>query len=200
MAIPLVYKSCLTNEALEAAVADFQEVTAHREEQAKERAEYEEAQRQAKESKEAAGEVYEEEEKVWDEINFAPYQCVDEKFVVCLDSLGQDREFSLDEKRFALQTVQTFISTWEKEERDTLTADRDRKVEALRIDPTEAAEAAQQQNDDMDKQIEEAFVEREDLAGDDELKDLCSKQERLRLTARLFLDNEEWKENLQNIK
>ena len=32
MAIPMIYNSCLTNEALEAAVADYQDVMARREE------------------------------------------------------------------------------------------------------------------------------------------------------------------------
>ena len=43
--------------------------------------------------------------------------------------MGQDREFTIEEKRFALNTVKQYIAIWEKEERDALTADRDRRVE-----------------------------------------------------------------------
>lgn len=44
MAIPLVYKSCLTDEALADAVTNYAEVTEKREEQDKARAEHEEKQ------------------------------------------------------------------------------------------------------------------------------------------------------------
>ena len=46
MAVPLVYNSCLFNEALEEAIEDYQVVSKEREEQDKQRAEYEEQQAQ----------------------------------------------------------------------------------------------------------------------------------------------------------
>mmetsp|Transcript_16946 Transcript_16946/g.22806 ORF Transcript_16946/g.22806 Transcript_16946/m.22806 type:complete len:99 (+) Transcript_16946:1031-1327(+) len=46
--------------------------------------------------------------------------------------MGQDREFTAEEKRFTLETVERFIEIWEEEERNALAADRDRRLEALK--------------------------------------------------------------------
>jgi hypothetical protein len=42
--------------------------------------------------------------------------------------MGQDREFSEDQRRFVLQTVMWFKQAWERAEYNNLTADRDRKI------------------------------------------------------------------------
>lgn len=131
MAVPLVYNSCLTDEALEAAVENYSEISAAKEEQNKQRTEYEESFETRKQAALANGDPFDEEEKVWEELEYAPFKTHEEKYVVCLDTLGQDREFSDDEKIFMLNTVQKFKEIWEKEERDNLIADRDRKLGIL---------------------------------------------------------------------
>ena len=42
-----------------------------------------------------------------------------------MDTLGQDREFTDTERRFVLRTITSFRKTWEAEQRDNLTKDRD---------------------------------------------------------------------------
>ena len=54
--------------------------------------------------------------------------------------MGQDREFTDEEKRFALNTVKKYIAIWEQEERDALTADRDRRIEFNAGDGTAGAD------------------------------------------------------------
>ena len=83
MAVPLVYNSCLFNEALEEAVENYQVVQKEREEQEKLRAEKEEG----KEGKEEGGEV-ENEEPSFKEIEFEPFKTFKEEYVICLDTLG----------------------------------------------------------------------------------------------------------------
>ena len=51
MAIPLVYNSCLFNDALEEAIEDYQTVSKEREEQAKAKQEYDDARAQAQADK-----------------------------------------------------------------------------------------------------------------------------------------------------
>jgi len=126
MAVPLVYGSCLTEEALDAAIADYFQVKRQQMEQDKMRAEWEEEQERTREEKEKLGELFEPEERQWDEIQPRPLETVKECFVVCLDTLGQDRELSPEERRFALQTVKSFREIWEKTEADALLQDRDR--------------------------------------------------------------------------
>lgn len=47
---------------------------------------------------------------------------------MCLDTLGQDREFTEDQRRFVLRTVQEFIAIWEEKERSCLRNDIERRV------------------------------------------------------------------------
>jgi len=62
-----------------------------------------------------------------------------------MDTLGQDRQFSNDQKRFTLQTILSYKEAWEAQEVASLTADRDRKLELLRVEKDENGEAESQQ-------------------------------------------------------
>ena len=66
------------------------------EEQNKAKAEWEEEQQRAREEREKAGEVYEPEPREWEEIRERPFDVEIEEFVVCIDTLGQDRELTED--------------------------------------------------------------------------------------------------------
>ena len=59
------------------------------------------------------GTEYEEEEKEWPDINLEEFRTQEEKYVVCLDTMGQDREISDEQKEFALTTIERFIQIWE---------------------------------------------------------------------------------------
>ena len=87
MAVPLVYNSCLFNDALEEAVEDYMTVSKEKEEQDKQKQDFNDA----KQSKLDAGEAFEEEEPEWKGIEFAPFKTFKEEYVICLDTLGQDR-------------------------------------------------------------------------------------------------------------
>lgn len=65
LAIPLCYKSCLFEDALDNAVADYFAVVKAREEQERQKADWEDEQARIREDKEKAGEIYEEPKKVW---------------------------------------------------------------------------------------------------------------------------------------
>jgi hypothetical protein len=53
---------------------------------------------------------------------------------VCLDTLGQDREFTDDQRRFVLETIKNFRAFWEQKERDNLTFDRDHRLGELEFE------------------------------------------------------------------
>lgn len=57
--------------------------------------------------------------------------------------MGQDRTFTDDQKRFVLNTVQAFKANWERAEKASLSADRDRKIAILQKDPAIEQEANQ---------------------------------------------------------
>jgi hypothetical protein len=131
MAVPFEYQSCLSAKALEEAVLDIQNLHKAREEQEKARAEWEEDQQKAQEEAERNGAPFEPENKVWDKLAEKPYIAKKRSYVVCLDTLGQDREFTDDQRRFILETIQKFIGLWEEKERRFLTRDRDLRLQAI---------------------------------------------------------------------
>jgi hypothetical protein len=51
--------------------------------------------------------------------------------VVCLDTLGQDREFSEEQRRFILEAIKRFRGLWEAKEQRFLTRDRDLRLQAI---------------------------------------------------------------------
>ena len=137
MAVPLVYSSCLYDEALEAAVDNAKTITEQREVQSREKQEYDEQLEAKVAAAQANNETLEEEEKVWESLEFAPFQTQEEKYVICFDTMGQDREFTDKEKVFVFNTMRKFKDLWELEERNNLTQDRDRKLAQLGDDKEE---------------------------------------------------------------
>jgi len=67
----------------------------------------------------------------WPVIKIDDFHTEEMKYVVCIDTMGQDRELSEEHKRFALETIERYIKIWEEEERVALAGDRDRRIEAL---------------------------------------------------------------------
>lgn len=112
--------------------------------------------------------------------------------------MGQDRELSSEQKRFALSTIQKYKEIWEKVEQENLSKDKIRKLRLLDQDPVIEADMLTQLNEEHDKEIEERLAEREDLA-DEELKDLEVKSMRYNMQAKLFLPEGKWREGLESI-
>lgn len=66
---------------------------------------WEEHQKELAEEEEAAGENFVPEQKVWEEIKPKDFKTQKVSLVVCINTLGQDRDFNEEEKKFALRTV-----------------------------------------------------------------------------------------------
>ena len=79
-------------------------------------------------------------------MEFAPFRTQEEKYVICFDTMGQDRQFTDKEKAFVFETMKRFKDIWEKEERDNLTADRDRKLSILGEDKELQEKAEEEAN------------------------------------------------------
>ena len=128
MAVPLIYDACLNDEALEVAVADFQRVTAENERLKADLQAHDHEQTARYEAAVSAGEHYEKEVKELVQVEFQPFKTVESKFIVCLDTMGQDCEISEQHRRWVLNTIRTYCAEWERSERENLTMDRDRRV------------------------------------------------------------------------
>ena len=105
MAIPMTHKTCLYEESLDFAVQDFLDVQRKREDIEKQKIEFEDLAAKEREEKEKLGEIYVPEEREWPTVELQEIHSSDEFWIIGLDTLGQDREFTDQEKRFALETV-----------------------------------------------------------------------------------------------
>ena len=77
------------------------------------------AEKQLEEAAEEGEEVVAD-EKVWKEINPVEFQTKDVQFVLCMNTLGQDREFTQEEVDFALKTAKLYRDEWVKIEEGNL--------------------------------------------------------------------------------
>lgn len=125
---------------------------------------------------------------------------MDEQYVVCLDTMGQDREFTDDEKRFAIQTVMDFKRTWDRIEVDCLRKDRNKKIELLEVEKEFFDSETAARFEEEEKAVERYLASFSSQQLDDELKEIVNKAARLYFVADLFDTNNNWKKNLMTLK
>jgi hypothetical protein len=125
LAIPMVYKSCLSVSSYTQAVDEYNEYITKKKKQEHEKSVFEEQQAQLQIEKIGAGEAFVPEVREWEKIVEPPIKTDLKKFVVCLDTMGQDREFTKTQRAFALKAVEKFKKYWEQFELKMLTADRE---------------------------------------------------------------------------
>ena len=62
-------------------------------------------------------------EKEWEPIQHSPFKTKTVQYVVCLNTMGQDRKYSDGEQLGALRSVQEFRDRWEVLEKENLESD-----------------------------------------------------------------------------
>lgn len=134
LAIRLEYNSCLFEAAFDAALEDYSKVQTAMKQQEKEKKEMQDQQNEARAVAEEAEESYEEEEKDWPSFKHSAFKTKKKQFVICLNTLGQDRQFTEEEVNFALKTVQQYRDAWEELERKNLKNDVELKLKYTEFD------------------------------------------------------------------
>lgn len=130
LAIKLEYQSCLSTAAYDAGIKDYNLIKTKLSEQEEEKKQWEEDMKEKAEAAEADGdENWKPEERTWKEIEPADFQTHDVQFVVCMNTLGQDREFTDEQVKFALNTVKMYRDEWVKIENENLKKDIEKKIE-----------------------------------------------------------------------
>lgn len=194
LAIKLEYNSCLNEASFDAAVADYLQIDAQMKDIAKEKAEWNEEQQEKRLEAREAGEIYNAPpEPTWPEVKPQEFQTQKECLVVCLNTMGQDREFTEEELKFALDTVQHFKECWEKSERKNLRADIQWKLDANDWDKDYKEFFAEQDEMELSKLIEDAIQEeqnRKNANGDDEMneqeREVITKSSRFNILTKSF--------------
>jgi hypothetical protein len=159
MAIRLEYDSCLNEAAFDAGVKEMENVQKRRREQEEEKSEWEKAEAAAAEEKaqnEDASE-YKMEEKVFEEIVPEPYQKTKVQYVICMNTCGQDREFTEEQRLYALRCIQAYRDRWEKLEEENLTSDINSKIETMELDQTYKANHEALDNTELDAKCEQGI-------------------------------------------
>ena len=158
MAMKLEYSSCLFEEAYEAAVVNYTEVNEQIKAQEQEKKDWEDEQREKEDASEQEGGDQPAEEKEWEVFEYAPFKTSKKQFVVCINTLGQDRKFSEKEREFALKTVKMFQETWEKREKINLEKDVLHKINTSDFDRFYKENFEAQDENEIQKIIEETHV------------------------------------------
>lgn len=131
LAIELKYNSWLTEETFEKAYEDFLEWEAKREGQSKRKQDDD----QDNEDREEDEEDREpEENKQIEEVKEKPFDTIERKFVVWLDTMGKDIQFTQSQIDFALENVKHFSDSWTKIEYNNLKIDIRKRFESSKKD------------------------------------------------------------------
>ena len=91
-------------------------------------------------------------------------------FVVAMDTLGQDREFTKEQKDFVFKTINMYKKIWEEHEKARLISDRVLKEEEKAKDDEFLENSAAQLQEDEDKEIKDRMTEKVEVV-DEELRE-----------------------------
>ena len=120
------------------------------------RAEFEKEQAEAKAAAEASGETFKPETRKWEVFKPKPYLTQKVQFVCGLNTMGQDRKFTAEEKLFALRAVQKFRDRWEASERENLKSDIERRIAQMDADKLYRETCADADQAELETRIEAA--------------------------------------------
>ena len=172
LAIRLEYQSCMSEESLDAAVQDYLEVKHKKKEQDDEKRSFMEKNQSTIEDRENDDHSLDSSvvhtQRKWEEIKHKPFKTQKVQFVVCLNTLGQDREFTPDEIKFAQRTVRDYAAQWELIEKRNLEQDVLQRLVSIQSDLEYKKEREVPDNQELEKKIEEAIAPKE---GEDPLEE-----------------------------
>ena len=88
------------------------------------------------------------------------FEKTEKKYILSLDTIGQDRIFSDEEKKFIFEVQRSIVENWEALEKDLLTKDRDAKLElGVKETAYKEGEVFQRYESEEEKYIKEHFIE-----------------------------------------
>lgn len=164
LAIRLSYQSCMSEKAIEEAIADKIEVERRKEEQDAERKAYDEDVGDKPKDTEENEDV---EEKVWEEIKEKDYLAFENKYTVCIDTMGQDRSLTEEQIKFAIGLVKDYAKTWQQVENENLRKEIERKVEIAKKDREYIETEGPNVVAEEERYIDEKLADREDIETDE---------------------------------
>lgn len=136
------------------------------------------------------GQAVENPEQIFPEenIEMAEFEKIEKKYILSLDTIGQDRIFSDEEKKFIFETTKTIKENWELLEKNLLLKDRDAKIELI------AKENAYRDSGYIDKLEgeEEKFIKEyfmENIISDEKEREIESQFQKARFILNTITDD-----------
>ncbi len=173
LAIKLEYDSCLNERAYDSSVQDYMEVLQKQKEQEEEKRMYYEKGDDDNKSKggeqedetkyESANQMRSIEDRHWEDIVPKPFASEKVSYVVGLNTLGQDREFTQENMQFALKMVQMYKERWEEKEKMNLESDIMMRLDNANKDKKYKEVFENLDNIELEKQIEEELNLNEEI-------------------------------------
>ncbi len=158
-----------------------------RDEQDKEFKEWSEKQEQERQEKEDANEEFVPDEREWTDIASPAYLSKKQQYVVCLNTMGQDREFTDVELKFALRTVRTYRDRWEQLEKELLSEDINRRLDCAKEDKDYKEHHEQTDLNEIEKDVEDGLAPKEgEEAFTEEEKETQRKRNRFQVWSKMF--------------
>jgi len=148
-------------ESFDMALVNYAQINQLRHDQSLEKEEFEKQQDEIQQEKIENGEPYERQSKNWEEFQYAPFKTRKSQFVVCLNTLGQDRQYTQDEIQFALKAVKNYRDTWEALEKRNLEHDVNLALKYRDWDNTYKEHYIVQDDARLDEAVDEMINQRE---------------------------------------
>jgi hypothetical protein len=95
----------------------------------------------------------------WEEIKEPAYETREISYVVCIDTMGQDRALTESEREFVENTMKAFISAWEESEKRNLTFSKNKKINNAITEAEFLDKEAMEIQEEEDKLIEDLLNE-----------------------------------------
>lgn len=138
LAIDLTYKSCLSALSLNSAIDALNDFNAKIADYEQRKCDFlakvaeENAQKEQLEGQEGMqADAPAEPEFPEENITLNEFEKTEKKFILSLDTIGQDRIFSDEEKKYIFESIRTIKESWENLEKTLLLKDRDLKIELM---------------------------------------------------------------------
>jgi hypothetical protein len=126
-----------------------------------------------------------------------PFDVKEEKWVVALDTMGQDREFEASEVDFAVQCILRFKDIWERLETEALIRDRDKKLRLIEVEKDFMDNDAGKLYEEEEKWLEDIMTK---SGFEEDEKEIQLKFHRVSFITRLFSMKEDWNQRLFELK
>lgn len=153
-AISLKYLSCLYEDCLENAVKNYYTTMEQRAKQEKDLQEEKEKEKDKDASVEDSKKVIVEPVKIEE----PPYDTHERLFVLCMDTMGQDRVFSEHERKFAIEIAKLVVNCWQESEKQALTLDKNLRV-SIKNKDEETKKDIETVNEEIEKAGTDALSE-----------------------------------------